>query len=244
MSIKVVIANNNDILYNSLSNIILQNETKIEIANVPIDEVGSLLHRIKPRENLILLDSITSVTFCINMLKNAINRIDKENIIILVIDSKHITNIINHESQHWFCRKKETDFSLLDAVNLIADTIKDTLEIEKNIDDIFWKIGLTSYFKGTIYLKDAILLAHSDKNLLLDMNNLMIKVAEQNEIMNYKVVRSAMDKSLNTMLDNTDIKTIYEIFGEDYDGRKISLKYFIDLCIRFLEKQRYCCLEN
>ena len=46
------------------------------------------------------------------------------------------------------------------------------------------------------------------------MNDLMIKVAEQNEVMNYKVVRSAMDKSLNTMLDNTDIKIIYEIFGE------------------------------
>lgn len=87
-------------------------------------------------------------------------------------------------------------------------------------------------------MKDAILLAYSDKSLLLDMNELIIKVAEKNEVMNYKVVRSAMDKSLNTMLDNTDIKVIYEIFNEDYDGRKISLKYFIDLCIRFLEKQR------
>lgn len=244
MSIKVIIANNNDILYNSLSTIALQNESKIEVVNAPIEKVNSLLFQIKPRDNLIVLDSITSVTFCINILKNAINRIDKENIIILVIDSKHITNIINHESQHWFFKKKQTDFSLLDAVNLVADTLKDTLDIEKNIDDIFWKIGLTSYFKGTIYLKDAILLAYSDKCLLLDMNELMIKVAEKNEVMNYKVVRSAMDKSLNTMLDNTDIKVIYEIFEEDYDGRKISLKYFIDLCIRFLEKQRYCCLEN
>ena len=163
----------------------------------------------------------------------------------MVIDSKHITNIINHEHNHrglfW---KKQTDFSIFDAVNLIADSLKDTLEIEKNIDDIFWKIELTSYFKGTIYLKDAILLAYSNRNLLLDMNELIIKVAEKNEVMNYKVVRSAMDKSLNTMLDNTDIKVIYEIFKEDYDGRKISLKYFIDLCIRLLEKQRYCCLEN
>lgn len=90
-------------------------------------------------------------------------------------------------------------------------------------------------------MKDAILLAYSDKSLLLDMNELIIKVAEKNEVMNYKVVRSAMNKSLNTMLDNTDIKVIYEIFSEDYDGRKISLKYFIDLCIRFLEKQKYCC---
>ena len=46
------------------------------------------------------------------------------------------------------------------------------------------------------------------------------------------------------MLDNTDKQIIYEIFEDDYDGRKISLKYFIDLCIRFLEKQRHCCLES
>ena len=132
----------------------------------------------------------------------------------------------------------------MNAVNLISTSLEETFEIEKNIDDFFWKIGLTSYFKGTIYLKDAILLAYSDKNLLLDMNELVLKVFEKNEIENYKVVRSAMDKSLNTMLDNTDTKVIYEIFEEDYDGRKISLKYFIDLCVRYLEKQRYCCLEN
>lgn len=39
MSIKVIIANNNDILFNSLSNIALQNESKIEIINVPIDKL-------------------------------------------------------------------------------------------------------------------------------------------------------------------------------------------------------------
>ena len=118
----------------------------------------------------------------------------------MVIDSKHITNIINHEKQHWLFYKRQPDFSFLDAVNLVADTLKDSLEIERNIDDIFWKIGLTSYFKGTIYLKDAILLAYSDRNLLLDTNNLMIKVAEKNEVDNYKIVRSAIDKSLNNML--------------------------------------------
>lgn len=130
MSIKVIIANNNDILYNSLSNITLQNETKIEITNVPIDKVYSLLYQTKTKDNLIILESTTSVTFCTNILKNAINRIDKENIIILVIDSKHITNIINHENQHSFFKRKQSDFSLLDAVNLVADTLKDTLEIE------------------------------------------------------------------------------------------------------------------
>ena len=76
------------------------------------------------------------------------------------------------------------------------------------------------------------------------MNELIIKVAKKNEVTNYKGIRSVMDKSLNTMLDNTDIKIFYEVFEKDYDGRKISLKYFIDLCIRFLEKQRYYCLDK
>lgn len=87
------------------------------------------------------------------------------------------------------------------------------------------------------------MLAYYDKNLLQDMNALVIKVSEKNEVMNYRIVRSAMDKSLNTMLDNTNINVFYSIFEDDYDGRKISLKYFIDLCIRYLEKQRYCCLN-
>ena len=97
MSIKVIIANNNDILFNSLSNIALENESKIEIVNVPIDKLNNFIYQIKPRENLIVLDSITSVSFCVNILKNAINRVDKGNIIILVIDSKHIANIINQK---------------------------------------------------------------------------------------------------------------------------------------------------
>ena len=244
MSIKVIIANNNDILFNSLSNIALQNESKIEIINVPVDKVNSLLYQIKSKENLIVLDSITSVTFCTNMLKNAITRVDKKNVIILVIDSKHITNIINREKKHWGFGKKQNDFSFFDVFNLVADTLKDTLKIEKSIDDIFWKIGLTHHFKGTLYLKDAIFLAYTDRSLLLDTNKLIKKVAEKNTVINYKIVRSAMDKSLNNMLDNTDNQIIYEIFEDDYDGRKISLKYFIDLCIRFLEKQRYCCLES
>ena len=72
MSIKVIIANNNDILYNSLSNIALQNESKIEIINVPKDKVNDLIIRVKPKENVIILDSTTSVSFCTNILKNAI----------------------------------------------------------------------------------------------------------------------------------------------------------------------------
>lgn len=243
MSIKVIIANNNDILFNSLSDIALQSEEKIEITNVPTDKLDSLICQIKAKENLIILDSITSVIFCKNVLKNAINRLGKTNIIILVIDSNSITNIIDHERHHLFFKRKHLDIPLLDIISLVSDSLRDTLELEKKVDNILWRMGFNSYFKGTTYLKDAILFAYSDKKLLLDTQALVRRVAEKNNILNDKLVRSDMDKILNNVLDLIDIKVIYDIFGDEYDGRKISLRYFIDLCIRYLEKQRYCCFN-
>ena len=116
------------------------------------------------------------------------------------------------------------------------------MELEKNLDDILWKLGFTSYFKGTIYLKDAILFVYEDKSLLYDMGKLINKVSKKNHKKNQSVIRSDIDKALNHMLDYIDSNVICEIF-EDYDGRKISLKYFIDLIVRYLEKQRYYCLN-
>lgn len=113
---------------------------------------------------------------------------------------------------------------------------KENIEIEKNVDDILWKLGFTSYFKGTIYLKEAIILAYIDNELLLSMKELVKKVAEKCNIQNEKNVRSAMDKSLNSTLDFIDNSKIYNIFGDDYDGRKISLKYLINLFIHYLKK--------
>ncbi len=238
--IKVIIANNNDILYNSLSQITLQYEGKVAVLNVTKDKLEKIICRNAPRESLIVLDSDTSVIFCNNILKYILNRMDKANVIILVIDSKTVTNIIGQTKQkthNLFLKKKHTDLSTLDAINIVASSIRNTNEIEKNIDDILWKLGFASYFKGAIYLKDAILLAYMDNELLLDMNALVKKVAEKHNIENEKIVRSAMDKSLNNILDYLHTNVLYEVFKDDYDGRKVSVKYLIDLCIRYLEKQ-------
>jgi len=243
MSIKIIITNNNDILYNSLSNVALQNESKIEITNVPMDKLDYLICRIKPKDNVIIMDSITSVSFCNNVLRNAINHIDKGNIIILVIDSSKIANFIHQEKHQGMFKRQNTIFPLLDVVNIVSSSLKDSMEIEKNIDDILWKLGFTSYFKGSIYIKDAILMTYNDRQLLQDFNILIKNVSVKNNVSNEKIVRSAMDKTLNNVLDCVDINVIYNIFGDNYDGRKISLKYFIDLFIRYLDEKRYCCLD-
>ena len=126
----------------------------------------------------------------------------------------------------------------MNIIDLITKSLNDTLEIEKNIDSILWKIGLTSYFRGTTYIKDAIFFAYIDKKILYDTRTLVKKVAEKNNISNDALVRSDMDKALNNVLDLVDQQIIYDIFGSDYDGRKISLRYFIDLCIRYLNNKK------
>ncbi len=244
MSIKVIIDQNNDILYNRLSNISLHDGEKLELVRITKDKLSSLIGKINSREHLIILDPNTSVLFCTNMLKNLFNQIDKVDIIIFVIDFKSVTNIINQEKHYSLFRKKKSNSSVFDIINIIKNSLSDTLEIEKNIDSILYKLGFTSYLKGTIYLRDAILLTYNNNELIQDMNILVKKVAEKNNVENIKVVRSAMDKSLNSVLDYLNTNIIYDVFKDDYDGRKISVKYFIDLCIRYLKKQKYCCLSQ
>lgn len=187
--IKVILTQNNDILYNSLSEIALNYERKIELINVLPDKLTKTICQLKTKENVIILDSNTSVTFCKNILKNAIE-IGRANIIILVIDSSNISSIINHEKHHSFFQRKPSKNSIMNIINLITKSLNDTLEIEKN------------------------------------------------NISNDALVRSDMDKALNNVLDLVDQQIIYDIFGTDYDGRKISLRYFIDLCIRYLNNKK------
>lgn len=104
MSIKIIIANNNDILYYQLSNILLQNNEKIEIIYTPENDLESLISQIKLKENLIILDSATAVTVCKNLLKNTMNPL--RNIIILVINSKSLFNIINEKNNILFSQDK------------------------------------------------------------------------------------------------------------------------------------------
>lgn len=242
--IKIIITNDNDIFYNSLSNILLQNKLNIELIKVPQCKLNKLFCKTKPRDSIIILDSNTSIVFCKNIIGNAIENIDtkKMNIIILVVNSDSISNI-KYEDHHLFFKNIYNN-NLLDIVKLVSNSLKDSLEIEKLVDNILWQLGFTYYLKGTIYIKDAILFAYDEQKLLLDTKTLVKKVAKKHKIKNDKVVRSNMDRALNSMLNYINKDKLYDIFGENYDGRVISLKYFIDLFIRYLKEQRYCCLEN
>ena len=116
------------------------------------------------------MDSVTSITFWTNVLTNAIKKLDakKTNIIILVIDSNSLSNI-KYEKSFSLIRNNSTNLQLLDTINIISNSLKECLGIEKQVDDILWKLGFTNYFKGSKYIKDAILLAYDNSKLLLEI---------------------------------------------------------------------------
>ena len=105
---KIIIANNNDIFYNSLSNILLQNELNIELIKIPQNKLNQLICKIKTKNNLIILDSNSSIIFAQNILKNVIENVDldakKVNIIILVVNSYSISNIKYEYHHHFFSK--------------------------------------------------------------------------------------------------------------------------------------------
>lgn len=230
--VKIIIASDNDILYKRLSNIFLQNKLDIQITEVPNCKLEKVICKIAPQDTLIILNTTTLITFCTNIVRNTIEQVDtqKSNIIILVTDSNS-----KYQNNHLFSKNENN--SILEIVNVVSNSFKNCVNLEKSVNDILWQLGFTDYFKGTIYLKEAILLAYNDKQLLLETKSLVKKVAEKNNIEKSNVVRSNMDRALNSMLNFIDKDTIYSVFGKDYDGRTISLKYFICLCIRYLENK-------
>ncbi|MCI8587251.1 MAG: hypothetical protein HFJ49_01400 [Clostridia bacterium] len=243
MKVKVIIANN-DIMYMHLSKIASKTKEKIEIINVPNDKLYSLICQIKPKQKLIILDPTNSVNLSINLLKNAIGRIDKDNIIILVIDFSNISNIINYNKKHYhFLNNGNVNGSLFNILTLISDSLEDFIELEKIVDSILYRLNFTMHFKGVKYLKDAILLAYKEKSLLYDTQSLIKEVATKNHIDNDKIVRSNIDRALINMLNYANIDKLYEVFS-NYDGRTISLKYFIDLCIYYLDKKKNYIFES
>ena len=190
MGIKVIIANNNDILYSNLSSYMLQYESIVEIIKVPEDKLNSLIYRFKPKDKLIVIDSNISISFCSNIIKNAINQIGKQkNIIILVIDSQNLINVVNQDkSNGLFKTHHNTVNALFDIIDIVSNAMKETFELEKEIDNILWKLGFTSYYKGTIYLKDSILMVYNNRELLQDINLLVKNVTEKNNAINKDVV--------------------------------------------------------
>ncbi len=224
--IKIIITNNDNLCT-------ILSETLIETKNIEIKNIDNLDQTIidsyiRTGTNIIFFSSDNYIEL-LNVLKFIQKNIDD---VIILLSNRIILNELLSNSS--FVNSISSKKNLTNTPkNKIYNRTTNTDAIEEYIISMLLKFTL--YNKVTIYLKDAIFTAFYNEQLLLDTHSLIMQVAKINNE-NYINVRSNIDKCLNSTLDFLNTEMLYDTF-EYYDGRKVSLKYFVYLFVYTLKKQ-------
>lgn len=112
--------------------------------------------------------------------------------------------------------------------------MENNIEIEQKLNILFLKLGFNLYTKGTLYLKRAVILAFENNNLLYNYDNLLNLIRLSFNISSHSI-NTAISYSINTMFAYYGEEKLENIFGDLYDYRKPSSKYFISLCVEWLK---------
>lgn len=103
----------------------------------------------------------------------------------------------------------------------------------EDINNLMEKLNFNLYTKGTKYLIDCIIIANNNIDLLYNISELYSYVAGINNT-NTNIIKWSITNSLSTMNRFVDKEMLYSLF-DDYDGRKISPKYFIGIFLSYLK---------
>lgn len=124
----------------------------------------------------------------------------------------------------------DKSFKVLYTQNIV--TIKDD-ELAQAFSTIFEKLKFKQLSNGTRYLKRAIILAYTDQDLLYKNKKLIELISKEKKI-KPKTIRNAIERSIDDMYNFTPLSALKEVFGESYEGEKLSVKNFIALCVNQL----------
>lgn len=213
--IKIIIACDNDkILLSKFKNI-----AQIELINVEIN-VEKIIKSFKQNSpDMLILDFDKKVS----TKEKIIEKISK-----LSLNKKLIISATN--SRTYLCF--DQTYLLLKLIKVLENFTDSSLE--NSVYDMLWKLHFNLYSKGTIYLKEAIIIASYNHSLLFDTNKLIKQVAQKHNTFP-KNIRNNIDNSLNLAFKYENLQYDIDFFKGYYDGRKISLKYFISLSVHYIE---------
>ena len=124
----------------------------------------------------------------------------------------------------------DKSFKVLYTQNIV--TIKDD-ELAQAFSTIFEKLKFKPLVNGTRYLKRAIIIAYTDQDLLYKNKKLIELISKEKKI-KPKTIRNAIERSIDDMYNFTPLSALKEVFGESYEGEKLSVKNFIALCVNQL----------
>ena len=214
--IKILVACDNDILFNKFNNNTIK-VTKVE------QNVKKIIKSCKTSlPDLLIVDfNKKELTY-----SKIIDKLYKLNI------NKYITISEAHNRMYICFSQIHLCSHFIKHIENIIDPLEQNM-LDRIVIDMLWELHFNLSAKGTKYLKDSIYLAYNDKSLLLDTNKLVSQIAKMYSE-DEKNIRNNIDNALNLAFKYENLQYDIDFFNGYYDGRKISLKYFMSLAINYI----------
>lgn len=236
---KIMIADDNKD-FNSCCRNFLTKDTSIDIVSCTIDGLTTLERYLNLRPDILLLDLDLPTISGIEIINRLTSIPEEKNLcnIIVITGSEEFRNQITNTAKIFRIIPKPCN--LLDVMMTIheIDISKrpNSINVEE-INNLMKKLNFNLYTKGTKYLIDCIIIANNNIDLLYNISELYSYVAGINNT-NPNIIKWSITNSLSTMNRFVDKEMLYSLF-DDYDGRKISPKYFIGIIISYIKTLQF-----
>lgn len=232
---KIMIADDNK-EFNSCCRNFLTKDSSIDIVSYTIDGLTTLERYLNLRPDILLLDLNLPTISGIEIINRLTSIPEEKNLcnIIVMTGSEEFRNQIINTSKIFKIIPKPCN--LVDIMMTIheIDISERTNSINvEDINSLMKKLSFNLYTKGTKYLIDSIIIANNNPDLLYNISELYSYVAGINNT-NPNIIKWSITNSLSTMNRFVDKEMLYSLFDE-YDGRKMSPKYFIGILINYIK---------
>ena len=233
---KIMIADDNED-FNSCCKKFLTKDNTIDIVTCTNDGLTTLEMYLNIKPDILLLDLDLP----------SLNGIEIINKLTAIPEEKNLCNIIIMTGSEEFRKKLINTAKIFKILSKPCDLVDilmtiheieiiqrpDSINLEK-INSLMTKLKFNLYTKGTKYLIDCLIIANNNTDLLYNISALYSYVAEINNT-NPNIIKWSIINSLSTMNRFVDKNTLCSFFN-DYDGRKISPKYFIGTTLSYIKK--------
>lgn len=231
MGIKIIVADDNKDFNLSFTKY-LTKDKDLEVIDMTLTGKETIHSYISNAPDVLILDLNLPNSNGIEVLKT-LCKYDSYCNILIVSGSYKLRNKLSDISKVYKIFTKPCSFEE------IVTTIKEMhliskIDIEKQIKNLLNKLNFNMQSIGTKYLIDAIITANSHSSLY-KMDQIYRIVSIKYNV-NQNIVKWGINNSLATMNRFSNQNLIYNTFVQ-YDGRKISAKYFLYLMLEYINNK-------
>jgi len=225
--IRVLIADGNEDFSEQLKEAV--QSSGYEVVGVACDGVRTL-ELLEQKPDILILDLTLSRLDGLGVLKAVSSMPEKPAILVTsAFLTDHVTGMLNAYNVQYFMRKPYTFRALTERLGEIWDSIsakadqlslRSSANIEAMVTSIIHEIGVPAHIKGYQYLREAIIIAVND----MDVINAITKVLYPQVAKTFQTTPSRVERAIRHAIevawDRGDLDTLQRFFGYTVSNTK------------------------